>query len=65
MADQKKKKASGVNIPEAQRKTMRVVLRLPPEVADRIADLADRWRITKSGVVGRLLAAYDGEEEGG
>lgn len=56
------KKPSGKNIPNAQRKTVMLLLRLPPEVADRIAELADAWRITKAGAVARLLAEFEGEE---
>lgn len=50
-----KKKASGVNIPEAQRGTVAVKLRLPPDVAEDLDELANRWRLTRSGTVARLL----------
>lgn len=51
----KTKKASGVNIPEAQRHTVRVVLRVPPDVAEALDDLAERWGLTRSGAVARLV----------
>jgi len=51
----KKRKASGVNIPETQRGTVQVKLRLPPDVAEELDDLAARWGITRSGAVARLL----------
>ena len=54
MAD-KKKKASGANIPEAQRNTVRVVLRVPPDIAERLDELAEGWGITRSGAVARLV----------
>jgi macrodomain Ter protein organizer (MatP/YcbG family) len=54
MAD-KKRKASGANIPEQQRHTVRVVLRVPPDVAERLDELAERWKLTRSGTVARLL----------
>jgi hypothetical protein len=50
-----KKKASGVNIPEAQRGTVAVKLRLPPDVAEDLDELAARWGLTRSGTVARLL----------
>jgi predicted DNA-binding protein len=50
-----KKKASGVNIPEAQRSGVQVKLRLPPEVAEDLDALAARWNLTRSGTVARLL----------
>jgi hypothetical protein len=61
-----KKKASGVNIPEAQRGTVAVKLRLPPDVADDLDDLAARWRLTRSGAVARLVEqATDAQTNGG
>ena len=51
----KPKKASGVNIPEAQRGTVAIKLRVPPEVAEELDDLAERWGLTRSGAVGRLV----------
>jgi predicted transcriptional regulator len=50
-----KKKASGRNIPEAERGTIQVKLRLPPDVADDLDELARRWNLTRSGAVARLV----------
>ena len=50
-----KKKASGRNIPEAERGTIQVKLRLPPDVKDDLDDLARRWGLTVSGTVARLV----------
>lgn len=49
------KKASGVNIPEKQRHTVRVVLRVPEEIRDGIDELAAKWGLTRSGTVARLV----------
>lgn len=49
------KKASGANIPEAQRGTIQVKLRLPPDVADDLDDIATRWGLTRSGAVAKLI----------
>lgn len=54
-ADMANKKASGENIPEAQRGTVQVKLRLPPDVADALDELAERWGLTRSGTVARLV----------
>lgn len=35
------------------------MLRLPPEVDERIRELADQWGITLAGVVGRLVEEHD------
>lgn len=51
----KKKKASGVNIPNRQRHTVQLLLRLPPDIAEDLDDLAERWGLTRSGAVGRLV----------
>ena len=51
----KKTKASGKNIPEAQRTTVQVKLRLPPEVAEELDELAAKWGMTRSGAVSELL----------
>lgn len=51
----KKKKASGVNIPNSQRHTVQVLLRVPPDVAEALDDLAEKWNLTRSGTVARLL----------
>ncbi len=53
----KRIKASGVNIPEAQRTTVQVKLRLDVDVAEDLDDLAERWGLTRSGTVARLLEA--------
>jgi len=53
------KKKPGKYIPNAQRKTEVMVLRLPPEVDERIRELAEQWGITLAGVVGRLLEEHD------
>lgn len=50
-----KKKASGVNIPEAQRGTVQVKLRLPIDVAEDLDELAAKWRLTRSGAVARMV----------
>lgn len=50
-----KKKASGANIPEAQRGTVQVKLRLPPDVAEELDALAESWGLTRSGAVARLV----------
>ncbi len=39
MKPQKKKKASGVNIPEGQRHTVRLMLRVPPDVVEDLVDV--------------------------
>lgn len=51
----KKRKASGVNIPETQRGTVQVKLRLPHDVADELDELSARWGLTRSGTVARML----------
>lgn len=55
MSAAKTKKASGANIPETQRHTIQVKLRLPPDVADALDELAERWGVTRSGAVARLV----------
>ncbi len=56
-----KKKASGVNIPNSQRSTVQVLLRLPPDVKDDLDELATKWNLTRAGTVARLLeeAVYE------
>ncbi len=49
------KKASGRNIREDERHTVQVKLRLPPDVAEDLDDLAARWGLTRAGTVARLL----------
>jgi hypothetical protein len=51
----KTKKASGVNIPEAQRGTIQVKLRLPPDVAEDLDALSERLGLTRSGAVAWML----------
>lgn len=53
------KKKPGKNIPNAQRHTVMLLLRLPPDVAERIDELAEEWGITKSGAVARLVEEHD------
>lgn len=53
----KPRKASGKNIPNAQRSTVQILLRLPPDVAEDLDDLAERWGITRSGAVARMVEA--------
>lgn len=49
------KKPPGRNIREAERNTVAVKLRLPPEVAEELDELAERLRMTRSGAVAWLL----------
>lgn len=56
-----KKKAPGKNIPNAQRHTRQMLLRLPDEVDERIRELAEEWGLTNAGVVARLLEEHDAE----
>ncbi len=51
------KKASGVNIPEAQRTTVQVKVRLDVDVAEDLDALAERWGMNRSQCVARLVAA--------
>jgi predicted DNA-binding protein len=55
-----KKKASGRNIPEAERGTVQVKLRLPPDVAERLDEVAEQWKLTRSGAVARMLEMLEG-----
>jgi hypothetical protein len=55
------KKASGRNVTEAERGTVAVKLRLPPEVAEELDELAARWGVTRSGAVALLLAWKRGD----
>ncbi len=54
-----KRKVSGANIPEAQRGTVQVKLRLPPDVAEALDDFAERRRVTRSSAVAILLEIAD------
>ncbi len=49
------KRPPGSNITEAQRSTVAVKLRLPPEVAEELRGLAENWNLTLSGTVAKLL----------
>lgn len=51
----KRAKASGKNIPEAQRTTVQVKLRLDVDVAEDLDALAATWGMTRSGAVSKLL----------
>ena len=62
-----RKKASGANIPEAQRGRqgggeVQVKLRMSEADRDDLDDLAERWGLTRSGAVVRLVAKERGEE---
>lgn len=59
MADKKKK--PGKNIPNAQRHTVQVLLRVPPDIAERLDELAEEWGVTRSGCVARLVEEHDGD----
>jgi macrodomain Ter protein organizer (MatP/YcbG family) len=53
------KKKHGKNIPNAQRHTVQRLLRLPPDVSDRLDELAERWGLTLAGTVARLVEEHD------
>ena len=55
MRREARRKASGANIPEAQRGSVQVKLRLPPDVAESLDELAAKWGLTRSGTVARLV----------
>lgn len=55
------KKKPGKNIPNAQRHTKQKLFRLPPEIAERIEELALQWGITEAGVVAKLVEEHDDE----
>ncbi len=50
-----KKKPSGKSVPEEQRHTVRVVVRVPPEIAEALDELAEEWGVGRSAVVVRLV----------
>jgi predicted HicB family RNase H-like nuclease len=50
------KKPSGVNIPEAQRHTTRVMLRLRPDIAERLRAAAEQAGQSVSAYVAGLVA---------
>ena len=54
------KKKPGKNIPNAQRHTVQILLRVPPDVAERLDELAEQWGVTRSGAVARLVEEHDG-----
>lgn len=56
-ATAKKKKRRTANVPESQRHTERVILRLDPEVAARLRAIADAWHVTLAEVVTDALDA--------
>ncbi len=53
------KKKPGKNIPNAQRHTVQILIRVPPEIAERLDELAEEWAVTRSGVVGHLVEWHD------
>ena len=55
------KKKPGKNIPNAQRHTVQRLLRLPPEVDERLVEIAEEQGLTVAGVVGMLIEEHDGE----
>lgn len=54
------KKKPGRNIPNAQRHTVQILLRVPPDVAERLDELAERLGLTRSGTVAHLLDEHEG-----
>ena len=52
-----KKKRRTVNVPESQRHTERVILRLDPDVAARLRAIAAAWHVTMAEVVTDALDA--------
>ena len=65
LLDMAAKKKPGKNIPNAQRHTVQILLRVPPDVAERLDELAEEWGITRSGTVGRLVEELDARRRGG
>jgi hypothetical protein len=53
----KKQKRRTINVPESQRHTERVILRLDPEVAARLRTIATAWHVTLAEVVTDALDA--------
>jgi metal-responsive CopG/Arc/MetJ family transcriptional regulator len=49
------KTRSGANIPERQRTTVQVKLRLDVDVAEDLDELAERWGMKRSEAVARML----------
>jgi hypothetical protein len=60
-----KKRASGINIPEAQRTTVQVKLRLDVDVAEDLDALAERWGVNRSQCVARMVATQHKRPAGG
>ncbi len=54
-----KRKASGRNIPDCERHTLRVTLRLDPEVAESLRAYALAWGCTLADVVETALSLLD------
>lgn len=52
-----RRKTSGCNIPESQRHTVSLKLRLPPDVAERLRELAAARGVTLGAAVGLALDA--------
>ena len=52
-----KKKRRTMNVPESQRHTERVILRLDPDVAARLRAIAAAWHVTLAEVVTDALDA--------
>ncbi len=50
---------SGPNIPESQRHTVRITIRVPPAVAEALDELADDWGVGVSAVVVRLVENFE------
>jgi hypothetical protein len=51
----KRRRPSGPTQPEAERKNVQVMLRLPPREARRLDLLAKRWGVTRSEAVVRMI----------
>ena len=54
MPAERKKKASGANIPEAQRHTLAAKLRLSPDALARLDAAAERAGLSRSAYVERM-----------
>lgn len=59
----KKKVRSGQNIPEGQRGTIAIKLRLPPDVAETLKALADERGLGQSELVTELVREAEGRGE--
>lgn len=58
-----RQKAPGRNVKEAERSTVAVKLRLPPDVAEDLDTIAARWRVTRAGAVARMVEREQLETE--